>query len=141
MDALRCPPGDTPVKVLSGGEIRRVALCRLLLQKPDILLLDEPTASLDPKTAREIMRLIVELAHDRGTPALVNIHDVSLAQAFSDRILGLRQGEIVFDGQPAELTTAAAREIYGADADFDEAATSTSIDALNRERPKLEAIA
>ena len=104
---------NTRADALSGGQRQRVGIARALMQKPDVLLVDEPTASLDPKTAREIMRLIVALAHDRGTPALVNIHDVALAQAFSDRIIGLRQGEIVFDGTAEEVTEAVLTEIYG----------------------------
>ncbi len=104
---------DTRADALSGGQRQRVGIARALMQKPDLLLVDEPTASLDPKTAREIMRLLVELAHDRGTPALVNIHDVALAQAFSDRIIGLRQGAIVFDGTAAQVTEAVLTDIYG----------------------------
>ena len=104
---------DTRADALSGGQRQRVGIARALMQKPDLLLVDEPTASLDPKTAREIMRLLVELAHDRGTPALVNIHDVALAQTFSDRIIGLRQGEIVFDGTADQVTEAVLTDIYG----------------------------
>ena len=104
---------NTRADALSGGQRQRVGIARALMQKPDLLLVDEPTASLDPKTAREIMRLLVELAHARGTPALVNIHDVALAQAFSDRIIGLRQGEIVFDGTAGEVTEAVLTDIYG----------------------------
>jgi len=98
---------------LSGGQRQRVGIARALMQKPDLLLVDEPTASLDPKTSRQIMRLIVELAHERGTPALVNIHDVALAQASADRIVALREGEMVFDGGPDDLTPEALTDIYG----------------------------
>ena len=98
---------------LSGGQRQRVGIARALMQRPELLLVDEPTASLDPKTARQIMRLIVELASERGTPALVNIHDVALAQTFADRIVGLRDGAVVFSGSPKELTPAALTEIYG----------------------------
>ncbi len=83
------------------------------MQKPDLLLVDEPTASLDPKTSRQIMRLIVELAHERGTPALVNIHDVALAQASADRIVALKEGRTVFDGAPDALTPQVLTDIYG----------------------------
>ena len=83
------------------------------MQQPDLLLVDEPTASLDPKTSRQIMRILVELAHERGTPALVNIHDVGLAQSFSDRIIGLRDGEIVFDGTSDKISADVLTEIYG----------------------------
>lgn len=104
---------DTRADALSGGQRQRVGIARALMQNPDLLLVDEPTASLDPKTARQIMRLIVELAHERGTPALVNIHDVALAQAFADRIVGLNDGKVVFDGQADALTPRVLTEIYG----------------------------
>jgi phosphonate transport system ATP-binding protein len=83
------------------------------MQQPDLLLVDEPTASLDPKTSRQIMRLLVELAHEHGTPALVNIHDVGLAQSFADRIIGLSEGQIVFDGTSQQVTAEVLTEIYG----------------------------
>lgn len=78
-----------------------------------MLLIDEPTASLDPKTSRQIMRLILEICRERNLPAIINIHDVVLAQNFVERIIGLRAGEIVFDGTPEELDTAALTRIYG----------------------------
>lgn len=98
---------------LSGGQRQRVGIARALMQKPDLLLVDEPTASLDPKTSRQIMRLIVELAHELGTPALVNIHDVVLAQASADRIIALCEGVTVFDGKPDALTADVLTDIYG----------------------------
>ncbi len=104
---------NTRADALSGGERQRVGISRALMQQPDLLLVDEPTASLDPKTSRQIMRILVELAHERGTPALVNIHDVGLAQSFADRIIGLRAGEIVFDGSPAAITADVLTTIYG----------------------------
>ncbi|MFQ5755818.1 MAG: phosphonate ABC transporter ATP-binding protein [Acidiferrobacterales bacterium] len=104
---------DTRADALSGGQRQRVGIARALMQQPDLLLVDEPTASLDPKTSRQIMRLLCELAHERGTPALVNIHDVGLAQDFSDRIIGLSGAEIVFDGNPSELDADALTAIYG----------------------------
>ncbi len=104
---------NTRADALSGGERQRVGISRALMQQPDLLLVDEPTASLDPKTSRQIMRILVELAHERGTPALVNLHDVGLAQSFSDRIIGLRGGEVVFDGPPGQVTAQVLTEIYG----------------------------
>jgi len=98
---------------LSGGQRQRVGIARALMQDPDLLLVDEPTASLDPKTARQIMRLICELAQERGTPALVNIHDVGLAQAFADRIVGLSGGRVVFDGPPSAVDQQVLTDIYG----------------------------
>jgi phosphonate transport system ATP-binding protein len=104
---------DTRADALSGGQRQRVGIARALMQQPDLLLVDEPTASLDPKTSRQIMRLLCELAQERGTPALVNIHDVGLAQDFSDRIIGLSGARIVFDGNPSELDADALTAIYG----------------------------
>ena len=104
---------DTRADSLSGGQRQRVGIARALMQKPDLLLVDEPTASLDPKTSRQIMRLLVELAHELGTPALVNIHDVGLAQTFADRIVGLAEGEIVFDGTANDVTAQVLTDIYG----------------------------
>jgi phosphonate transport system ATP-binding protein len=104
---------DTRADALSGGQRQRVGIARALMQRPDLLLVDEPTASLDPKTARQIMRLLVELAHERGTPALVNIHDVALAQDHADRIVGLSGGVVVFDGSPRAVTHQVLTDIYG----------------------------
>jgi phosphonate transport system ATP-binding protein len=104
---------DTRADALSGGERQRVGISRALMQQPDLLLVDEPTASLDPKTSRQIMRLLVELAHEHDAPALVNMHDVGLAQSFADRIIGLSAGQIVFDGSPQQLTAEVLTKIYG----------------------------
>lgn len=104
---------DTRADALSGGQRQRVGIARALMQDPDLLLVDEPTASLDPKTARQVMRLLRELAIERHTPALVNIHDVGLAQAFADRIIGLRDGRIVFDDRPGALNADTLTAIYG----------------------------
>ncbi len=97
----------------SGGQRQRVGICRALIQNPELLLVDEPTASLDPKTSRQIMRLIKELCAERKLSAIINIHDVMLAQMFAERIVGLRVGEIVYDGPPDELTPAVLTAIYG----------------------------
>ena len=104
---------NTRADAISGGQRQRVGIARALMQRPDLLLVDEPTASLDPKTSRQIMRLLVELAHENNTPALVNIHDVALAQTFSDRIIGLADGRIVFDGTAADVTSDVLTQIYG----------------------------
>jgi len=98
---------------LSGGQRQRVGIARALLQNPKLLLVDEPTASLDPKTARGILRLIVELARERSLAAVINLHDVPLAKRFADRVVGLRAGELVYDGPPAGLTPDRLTAIYG----------------------------
>lgn len=104
---------DKRADALSGGQRQRVGIARALVQEPELLLVDEPTASLDPKTSRQIMRLIVEVCAERGLAAIVNIHDVALAQMFVQRIVGLRKGQIVFDGPPDLLTEAELTAIYG----------------------------
>ncbi len=104
---------DKRADALSGGQRQRVGIARALAQDPELLLIDEPTASLDPKTSRQIMRLIVEICDERGLPAIINIHDVVLAQQFAARIIGLRAGEQVFDGPPRELDTTVLTRIYG----------------------------
>jgi phosphonate transport system ATP-binding protein len=104
---------DKRADELSGGQRQRVGIARALIQDPAILLVDEPTASLDPKTSRQIMRLICELCEERGLATVINIHDVALAQMFVRRIVGLRLGEIVFDGPPDTMTAETLTEIYG----------------------------
>ena len=104
---------DKRADELSGGQRQRVGICRALIQEPELLLVDEPTASLDPKTSRQIMRLIRELCEERGLAAIINIHDVALAQMFSERVVGLKLGEIVYDGAPDGLTPDVLTEIYG----------------------------
>lgn len=104
---------NTRADQLSGGQRQRVGIARALLQSPELLLIDEPTASLDPRTARDIMRLIVELVEEHDLAAIINIHDVHLAKMFSKRIIGLTAGEIVFDGSPDELDHKALTDVYG----------------------------
>lgn len=104
---------DKRADALSGGQRQRVGIARALAQEPELLLVDEPTASLDPKTSRQIMRLIVEICSERTLPAIINIHDVVLAQQFTQRIIGLRAGEVVFDGPPAALDQTVLTRIYG----------------------------
>ena len=98
---------------LSGGQRQRVGIARALMQSPKLLLVDEPTASLDPKTSRQIMRLILELCQERGLAAIVNIHDVVLAIEFLPRIVGLRAGSVVFDGPATQVDHKVLTQIYG----------------------------
>ena len=104
---------DKRADELSGGERQRVGICRALIQSPDLLLVDEPTASLDPKTSRQIMRLIKELCGERKLSAIINIHDVMLAQMFAERVVGLQLGNIVYDGLPTDLSAEVLTRIYG----------------------------
>ncbi len=98
---------------LSGGQRQRVGIARALMQQPRLLLADEPTSSLDPRTSVEIMALIQELAAERDIPVLVNMHDVDLARRVADRIVGMAGGEIVYDGLGAGLTHERLKSIYG----------------------------
>jgi phosphonate transport system ATP-binding protein len=98
---------------LSGGQRQRVGIARALMQEPDLLLADEPTSSLDPKTSVEIMELIARRASASGIPALVNIHNVELARRYADRIIGMSKGAIVFDGPPQALEDSHLLTIYG----------------------------
>jgi phosphonate transport system ATP-binding protein len=104
---------DKRADELSGGQRQRVGIARALIQDPDLLLVDEPTASLDPKTSRQIMRLICELCTERELPTIINIHDVTLAQMFAQRIVGLQLGAIVYDGGPKQLSADVLTRIYG----------------------------
>ncbi len=104
---------DKRADELSGGQRQRVGIARALIQDPELLLVDEPTASLDPKTSRQIMRLITELCTERGLAAIINIHDVALAKMFVQRVIALRSGEIIFDGSPEDLTPEVLTNIYG----------------------------
>ncbi|MBL8514314.1 MAG: phosphonate ABC transporter ATP-binding protein [Betaproteobacteria bacterium] len=98
---------------LSGGQRQRVGIARAMMQHPDILLADEPTSSLDPKTSVEIMELMAELAGKRNIPVIVNIHNVELAKRFCHRMIGMTGGKVVFDGPPSELSEVHLKEIYG----------------------------
>ena len=98
---------------LSGGQRQRVGIARALMQEPDLLLADEPTSSLDPKTSVEIMELISRRAGESSIPAIVNIHNVELARRYADRIIGMSKGSIVFDGPPQALEDSHLLAIYG----------------------------
>ena len=98
---------------LSGGQRQRVGIARAVMQHPEILLADEPTSSLDPKTSVEIMELLANLAGKRNIPVIVNIHNVDLAKRFCQRMIGMTNGRVVFDGAPAQLTDDNLKVIYG----------------------------
>ncbi|BBD08202.1 phosphonate ABC transporter ATP-binding protein [Desulfovibrio ferrophilus] len=98
---------------LSGGQRQRVGIARAVMQNPHIIMADEPTSSLDPKTSVEIMELLNNFSSTQDIPVLINIHDVNLAKRFTDRIIGMSEGHIVFDGSPDDLTDEHLMQIYG----------------------------
>ncbi|WP_323767550.1 phosphonate ABC transporter ATP-binding protein [Marinovum sp.] len=119
-------------EALSGGQQQRVAIARALMQGPKIILADEPIASLDPMNAQVVMQSLRRIHEEDGRMVIANLHTLDTARRYCDRVIGMRDGRIVFDGTPEQLTTGVARDIYGAGADFSEAATSTEIETLDR---------
>ncbi len=115
-------------EALSGGQQQRVAIARALMQDPKVILADEPIASLDPMNAQIVMDTLRRIHDEDGRMVIANLHTLDTARRYCDRVIGMRDGRIVFDGTPDQLTTGVARDIYGADASFNEAATSTAID-------------
>jgi phosphonate transport system ATP-binding protein len=116
-------------EALSGGQQQRVAIARALMQDPQIILADEPIASLDPMNAQIVMDTLKRINVEDGRMVIANLHTLDTARSYCDRVIGMRDGRIVFDGTPQQLSTGVARDIYGADANFNEAATSTAIPA------------
>lgn len=127
-------------ETLSGGQMQRVAIARALMQEPKLMLADEPIASLDPLNARLVMEALRRINREDGITVLCNLHTLDTARAYCDRIIGMQDGRIVFNGTPDELTDERAREIYGAEADeaFSEAVTSTTLAPAARQ-PQLAA--
>jgi phosphonate transport system ATP-binding protein len=101
---------------LSGGQQQRVAICRALVQDPEIVLADEPVASLDPRNAKVVMDALQHINRQFGLTVMCNIHSLDLARLYCDRVVGIAAGRVVFDGDPAALTDAASRELYGMEA-------------------------
>ncbi|TCZ64957.1 phosphonate ABC transporter ATP-binding protein [Roseicella aquatilis] len=101
---------------LSGGQQQRVAIARALVQEPEIILADEPVASLDPRNTRVVMDALAGINRRYGITILCNLHSLDLARGYCSRVVGLSAGRLVFDGAPAALTEAAARELYGLEA-------------------------
>lgn len=114
-------------EALSGGQQQRVAIARAVMQDPQIVLADEPIASLDPMNAQQVMQDLRRVHEEDGRMVIANLHTLDTARRYCDRIIGMRDGRIVFDGTPEQLTTGVARDIYGAGDDFSESATSTEI--------------
>ena len=101
---------------LSGGQQQRVAIARALVQEPDIILADEPIASLDPRNTRIVMDALLRINKHFGITVLCNLHSLDLARSYCDRLIGMSAGRIVFDGAPATLTEHIARELYDLEA-------------------------
>ena len=114
-------------ETLSGGQQQRVAIARALTQEPKMVLADEPIASLDPVSAETVMTALRDIHERNRLTVICNLHTLDTARAYCDRILGMLQGRLVFDGSPSELSPRVVRDIYGADREIDEAATSTSL--------------
>ena len=114
-------------EALSGGQQQRVAIARALMQDPRIILADEPIASLDPMNAQIVMDTLKRINVEDGRMVIANLHTLDTARRYCDRVIGMRDGRVVFDGTPEQLSTGVARDIYGADASFNESATSVAI--------------
>ncbi|MBO7745877.1 phosphonate ABC transporter ATP-binding protein [Paenibacillus sp. MWE-103] len=99
---------------LSGGQQQRVGIARALSQKPELILADEPIASLDPVTSRAIMEHLSDICRADGITCIVNLHQVAMARDYATRIIGIHKGEVVFDGPPGELSEDVIHRIYGA---------------------------
>ncbi|WP_297108829.1 phosphonate ABC transporter ATP-binding protein [uncultured Devosia sp.] len=112
---------------LSGGQQQRVAIARALMQKPTLILADEPIASLDPRNARLVMEALRTINQQDKITVITNLHTLDAARAYCDRIIGMAHGHVVFDGKPAQLTGAMIQQIYGDDSEtvVDESLTST----------------
>ena len=106
---------DRRADTLSGGEQQRVAIARALAQTPQVILGDEPTASLDPRLGSSIMALLQRINQERGLTLVVSQHQLETAREFGTRIVGFRAGHVCFDGPPAAVTSAVAEAIYGAE--------------------------
>ncbi|MFN8454296.1 MAG: phosphonate ABC transporter ATP-binding protein [Anaerolineae bacterium] len=102
---------------LSGGQQQRVGIARALMQNPEILLADEPVASLDPVLAHSIMRILKQLNQEDGITVICSLHFLDLVQRYADRVIALNQGKLVFEGLPHEIDDRRFREIYGKDAE------------------------
>lgn len=101
---------------LSGGQQQRVAIARALVQEPELILADEPIASLDPRNTKVVMDALQRINRHFGLTVLCNLHSLDIAHAYCDRLVGMANGRIVFDGAPATLSDAQARELYGIEA-------------------------
>lgn len=119
--------GPKRAEALSGGQQQRVAIARALMQEPEVILADEPIASLDPMNAQVVMDALRRIHDEDGRLVICNLHTLDTARRYCDRVIGMQAGRIVFDGTPAQLTAGVVRDIYGAGDDFNEGLTSTAI--------------
>lgn len=103
---------NSRVDALSGGQQQRVAIARAIVQNPEIILADEPMASLDPKLSEVVLQLLLNFNRERGMTTIVNLHVLELAQKYATRIVGMREGKMVFEGTPKDLTRGALDSIY-----------------------------
>ena len=125
---------------LSGGQQQRVAIARALVQEPELLLADEPIASLDPRNTKIVMDALLRLNKHFGITVICNLHSLDTARSYCDRLIGMAQGRVVFDGVPSLLTNEAARELYGLEANevIDTAGTAMPAAALgDRQAPAV----
>lgn len=97
---------------LSGGQMQRVGICRALLQRPKLLLADEPIASLDPMSANIVMQQLYSISTEKKLTCIVNLHQVDYAKKYATRIVGIKKGEVVFDGSPSQLNEEMIQHIY-----------------------------
>ena len=124
---------------LSGGQQQRVGVARAFMLDPEVVLADEPVASLDPKISREILSLIRDAARERNATVLCSLHQVDLAREFGDRIVGMRDGKIVFDGTPEEFTDERVEALYHGAKWEDQPAVETTDLYNNALQPQLVA--
>jgi phosphonate transport system ATP-binding protein len=101
---------------LSGGQQQRVAIARAMVQEPDLILADEPIASLDPRNTKVVMDALLRIHRHHGITVLCNLHSLDTARTYCDRLVGMANGRVVFDGAPAALTNDTARQLYGLEA-------------------------
>ena len=114
-------------ETLSGGQQQRVAIARALTQAPKMILADEPIASLDPLSAEVVMTSLREIHERDRLTVICNLHTLDTARSYCDRVIGMLQGRLVFDGPPSALSPRVVRDIYGADQEINEATTSTAL--------------
>jgi phosphonate transport system ATP-binding protein len=100
-------------ETLSGGQQQRVAIARALMQDAELILADEPVASLDPRNAARVLEALATISREDGLTVLCNLHSLDVARTYCDRIVGMAAGRVVFDGPPASLSASRVREIYG----------------------------